>query len=86
LVLPVGKLALAQFLEEIPPLTEIVGRIVQVERAGHTFDLIALPHPSGASPWHRIDPGKTLTRKALQLIRNHDAWISRSQCAVKRAR
>jgi uracil-DNA glycosylase len=77
LVLPVGKLALAQFLEEIPPLTEIVGRIVQVEREGHTFDLIALPHPSGASPWHRIDPGRTLTRKALQLIRNHEAWISR---------
>src|SRR5215469_5726763 len=69
LVLTVGKLALAQFLDEVPPLTEIVGHTIRMKKLGHTFDLIALPHPSGASPWHRIEPGKTLTRKALRLIR-----------------
>jgi uracil-DNA glycosylase len=78
LVLTVGKLALAQFLDEVPPLTRIVGHAVQMKKLGHSFDLIALPHPSGASPWHRIEPGKTLTKKALGLIREHPAWINRS--------
>jgi uracil-DNA glycosylase len=77
LVLTVGKLALAQFLHELPRLTEIVGRTIRIEKRGHSFDLIALPHPSGASPWHRIEPGITLTRKALGLVRDHAAWTNR---------
>jgi uracil-DNA glycosylase len=77
LVLTVGKLALAQFLDEVPPLTEIVGRVIRLEKLGHSFDLIALPHPSGASPWHQIEPGKALTKTALRLIREHSAWINR---------
>jgi uracil-DNA glycosylase len=77
LVVTVGKLALAQFLEHVPPLTEIVGHAVRVEKLGHCFDLIALPHPSGASPWHRIEPGKALTKRALGLIREHAAWTGR---------
>jgi uracil-DNA glycosylase len=36
-----------------------------------SFDIIPLPHPSGASPWHRIEPGKTLTALALQKIVRH---------------
>jgi uracil-DNA glycosylase len=32
------------------------------------LDLIALPHPSGASTWHRTEPGKTLLRRALGLL------------------
>jgi uracil-DNA glycosylase len=77
LVLTVGKLALAQFLDVLPPLTEIVGHSVRMEKLGISFDLIALPHPSGASSWHRIEPGKTLTKKALGLIREHEAWVHR---------
>jgi uracil-DNA glycosylase len=73
LIIPVGKLAISQFLQSVPMLTELIGKSVRVEKYGHTFDLIPLPHPSGASPWHRIEPGKTLTRKALALIRNHRA-------------
>lgn len=79
LVLTVGKLALAQFLDGIPPLIEIVGHLLRIKKFGHSFDLIALPHPSGASPWHRIDPGKSLTKKALGLIREHEAWVYRIQ-------
>jgi uracil-DNA glycosylase len=41
---------------------------------GMPFDLIALPHPSGASTWHRTEPGKTLLVRALALIAQHDAW------------
>jgi uracil-DNA glycosylase len=77
LVLPVGKLALAQFIGHLPPLMEVVGRVIRMKEGEHSFDLIALPHPSGASPWHRVEPGKSLTRKALRLIGNHEAWINR---------
>ena len=77
LVIAVGKLAIGQFLEELPPLTDLVGQIVRVQKFGRQFDLVPLPHPSGASPWPRIEPGKTLTKKALALIRNHPDWIAR---------
>jgi len=77
LVIAVGKLAIGQFLEELPLLTELIGRTYPVKKFGHTFDLIPLPHPSGASPWHRIEPGKSLTMQALKLIREHPAWKER---------
>ena len=69
LVIPVGRLAIARFL---PPgkLDEIVGRSFRVR----DFDVIALPHPSGASPWHRMEPGKALLRRALELIAAHPAF------------
>ena len=77
LVIPVGKLAIGQFVDPVPPLTEMIGLRLTLERAGHSFDLIPLPHPSGASPWHRIEPGKTLTLRALKEIHDHPAWVSR---------
>lgn len=73
LVIPVGKLAIQQFME-VPKLDEIIGKSFRVERWGHTFDLVPLPHPSGASPWHRMEPGRTLLAKALALIARHSAW------------
>ena len=54
LVLPIGKLAIAQFME-VPRLDTVIGQQFALERYGHTFDLIPLPHPSGASPWHRVE-------------------------------
>jgi uracil-DNA glycosylase len=77
LIIAVGKLAIGRFLNELPALTDLVGQIVRVHKFGRNFDLVPLPHPSGASPWHRIEPGKTLTKKALALIGNHPAWIGR---------
>jgi uracil-DNA glycosylase len=77
LVIAVGKLAIRQFLNEVPLLTELIGRKYRVEKFGQTFDLVPLPHPSGASPWHRIEPGKSLTMQALKLIRDHPAWKER---------
>ena len=59
LVLPVGKLAITQFLGE-RPLSEVIGRSFRVAYGGHEVDVVPLPHPSGASPWHRMEPGKTL--------------------------
>jgi len=73
LVIPVGKLAIAQFLEPAP-LVEMIGQSFRAERAGVHFDLVPLPHPSGASPWHRTEPGKTLLGHALGKIARHAAW------------
>lgn len=72
LVLPVGKLAIGQFLGE-RPLIDTIGRSFTITFRGHAMDCIPLPHPSGASPWHRIEPGKTLLEKALRLIARHPA-------------
>jgi uracil-DNA glycosylase len=72
LVLPVGKLAISQFLP-LAPLTDVIGRSFRVEYRGREIDCIPLPHPSGASPWHRIEPGKTLLRQALALTARHAA-------------
>lgn len=70
LVIPVGKLAIAQFVDA-GKLSEVIGKVIRVERAGLEFDLIALPHPSGASTWHRTEPGRTLLRRALRLLAAH---------------
>jgi uracil-DNA glycosylase len=73
LVIPVGKLALSQFL--VPDkLDALIGKTFRAEYGGETFDLIPLPHPSGASPWHRMEPGKTLLAKALKRIRQHPSF------------
>ncbi len=72
LVIPVGRLAIVQF---IPPakLDTMIGQNFRVRRAARQFDLIPLPHPSGASPWHRIPPGRDLLQRALALIARHPA-------------
>lgn len=72
LVLPVGKLAITQFLGE-RPLAETIGRKFPITYAGRVTDCIPLPHPSGASPWHRMEPGKTLLQRALACVAGHPA-------------
>jgi len=76
LVIPVGKLAIEQLVPELDKLIEIVGVQRRASIGGIEFDMIALPHPSGASTWHRTEPGKTLLVRALALIAQHDAWQS----------
>ena len=78
LVIPVGRLAIAQFVD-CGKLEEIIGRKFRVERADHQFDLIPLPHPSGASPWHKIRPGKQLLEKAMRKIARHQAILALRQ-------
>jgi uracil-DNA glycosylase len=68
----VGKLAISQFIV-VNKLDEVIGRTYQLRRERYAFDLIPLPHPSGASPWHRIPPGKALMESALRLISVHPA-------------
>lgn len=75
LVIPVGKLAIAQFLA-YQSLEAHIGQSVRCCYAGQAFDLIPLPHPSGASPWPRQEPGKSLLRQALQRIATHPAMLA----------
>jgi uracil-DNA glycosylase len=72
LVLPVGKLAITQFLP-VAPLNDLIGRQLAITYQDHAMDCIPLPHPSGASPWHRMEPGKTLLRQALARVAAHPA-------------
>ena len=78
LVLPVGKLAIAQFLPA-QPLVDLIGKSFRTRRAGVEFDLIPLPHPSGASPWHRMEPGRSLLAQALREVASHPAWMMMSR-------
>lgn len=73
LVLAVGQLAIEQVLGKKEKLDALVGRIERTSWHGLEVDVVPLPHPSGASPWHRIEPGKTLLEKALRVIARHPA-------------
>lgn len=75
LILPVGKLAISRFMSA-PRLDGIIGRAHRLEVAGSAADIIPLPHPSGASTWHRTEPGRSLLAEALRLIGRHPAWRS----------
>jgi len=74
LVLPVGKLAIGQFMP-LEKLDRMIGKQVRVQYHGREVDCIPLPHPSGASPWHRMEPGKTLLHGALALVSQHPAFM-----------
>lgn len=72
LIIPVGRLAISQFVK-CEKLEQVIGRKFRARRARHVFDLIPLPHPSGASPWPKIPPGKRLLEKAMRKIARHSA-------------
>jgi len=74
LVLAVGRLAIGEVLgEEVAgrPLAEVVGRAYRVRYHGVESDVIPLPHPSGASTWFKVEPGRSLLERALALVGEH---------------
>jgi len=73
LILPVGKLAISQYLE-IDKLVDVIGQQIRTTVNGFDVDIIPLPHPSGASTWHRMLPGKELLESALVLLSQHESW------------
>ena len=75
LLIPVGKLAISQYLP-CEKLKEVIGKVHYLDIAGRKIDVIPLPHPSGASTWHRMEPGKTLLKDALNNIKKHHCWKS----------
>ncbi len=73
LILPIGKLAISQYLE-VNKLVDVIGKQFNSTVNGFDVDIIPLPHPSGASTWHRMLPGKELLEKALVLLSQHKSW------------
>ncbi|ACY15074.1 uracil-DNA glycosylase [Haliangium ochraceum] len=73
LIIPIGKLAIAQLMP-VRKLSEVVGGCHRIAFAGHTLDAIPLPHPSGISTWHRRPPGSLLLAEALERIAAHAAF------------
>jgi uracil-DNA glycosylase len=73
LVIPVGRLAIERFIP-CGLMEEVIGVQFRASLYGREFDLIPLPHPSGASPWPRMEPGKTLLGRAMTLIARHPAY------------
>ena len=67
LIIAVGTLAAKQLLG-IAELKESVGRVHRVTRAGHSFDVIVLPHPSGRSTWTNKPENRELLEKSLRLV------------------
>ncbi|MHB0969488.1 MAG: uracil-DNA glycosylase family protein [Thermoanaerobaculia bacterium] len=74
LVIAVGTLAAAQLVGDAT-LARVVGKIHRVSRAGRTFDVVVLPHPSGRSTWLNREEHARLFRRSLKLIGEHEAWV-----------
>jgi uracil-DNA glycosylase len=80
LLIPVGKLAIDRFRGQLPETARLDGLVGRQwpfrSESGLVADLIPLPHPSGASTWFKMEPGRTLLPQALKLIGEHPAWKS----------
>jgi len=72
LVIAVGTLA-SQQLVGIAQLKDAVGRVHRAKRAGHRFDVVVLPHPSGRSTWLNKPENAELLRRSIALIAGHPA-------------
>ena len=68
LVIAVGTLAAKQ-LVGIGELRAAVGRVHRVSRAGWTFDVVVLPHPSGRSTWTNKPENRDLLHESLRLVK-----------------
>jgi uracil-DNA glycosylase family 4 len=71
IVLALGRLA-AERLDPSArrlPLAELVGTLRPAERAGHTFLLLPLPHPSGVSRWLNVPAHRARLDEALSELR-----------------
>ena len=71
LVVPVGRLAIQEVLGHTEPIAAVVGRELRTQFHGVDVDVIPLPHPSGASTWFKVEPGRTLLDDALRLLAAH---------------
>jgi len=73
LIIPVGKLAISQYIS-VDKLVDVIGQKFKRSIAGIELEIVPLPHPSGASTWHRMSPGKELLDHALSLLAENESW------------
>ncbi len=74
LILAVGTLASHQLIG-IATLKDVVGRLHRASRAGRSFDVIVLPHPSGRSTWLNRPENRAMLEESLQLVASHSAFV-----------
>lgn len=77
LVIAVGTLASAQ-LTGIAQLKDAVGVLHRVTRAGRTFDVVVLPHPSGRSTWLNKRENAALLERSLSIL-SEGGWLGGSE-------
>ncbi len=74
IVVTIGKLSLSHCLRcEIGLLSEFIGKTYKTDPYGlfgKEVLIIPLPHPSGASTWHKKPENKKLLDKALKIVKN----------------
>lgn len=72
-VVPVGRLSIAYCLNQpMRPLTETIGKVYRADPYGLVGEdrfIVPLPHPSGASTWHRKESNRRLLDEALERLR-----------------
>lgn len=73
LIIAVGTLAARELIGR-QELREIVGRNHRGTRAGKSFRVVVLPHPSGRSTWINKPENRLLLDRSLELIAGHPAW------------
>ena len=73
LIIPVGKLAISQFII-FDKLNDVVGKKIIYKKGSQNIIIVALPHPSGLSTWYKKEPGKSLLHAALKIIKNNNEW------------
>ena len=73
LIIAVGKLAINQYIHA-DKLVDVIGQSHTIDIKGLQSKLIPLPHPSGASTWHRKEPGISLLDNALKEIEKQPCW------------
>ncbi len=73
LVLAIGTLAIGRFLPT-SSLSERVGQMFRGRMAGHQFDVLPLPHPSGRSTWINQPQNAHLLDTALRLLAESAVW------------
>ena len=75
LVIAVGRLAIEQVLgRKLARLDDVVGPLHRTHFFAHEVDWVALPHPSGLSAWHKVEPGRTKLNGALKTLAHHATW------------
>jgi len=72
-VIALGRLAIGWFLGP-RPLDEVVGEIFPLTRAGVSFTLVPLPHPSGRSTWAQRPERRARLERALARLARTAGW------------
>jgi len=58
----------------VKKLNDVIGKLHPVTFHDHRTEAIPLPHPSGASTWHRTGQGLALLESGLKILEQQLIW------------